>query len=158
MRRSLVVTVSLAGMLLVGTASPAQAMTVRRETSSYHATINWPCPGPDPVERYTLTTHTTTYSVDEQRVRVIDHAHRRGWLVDRDTGALIRDDANWTDVYTYRGRHLVRGVLTGAVWRLTIPGHGIVVHQTGRSVFGPGENSETPFGGQADISQLCAYV
>jgi hypothetical protein len=157
MRRSLLVLSVIATVLAV--AAPAGAMTVRHETTSFDATIHWSCPGPDPLERYTLTTRTTTFSVDGHRVRVIAHAHWRGWLTDRDTGAQIRDDGAWTDVYTYRGRRIVKIVTTGAVWRLTIPGHGMVVHQTGRSVYEPGEGSQsTPFGGQADVSALCPYV
>jgi hypothetical protein len=157
MRRSLVMLLSIAATILV--AAPAEAMTVRHETSSFDAEIHWPCPGRDPVERYTLATRTTSFFVDGTRVRVIDHQHWHGWITDRDTGAQIRDDANWTDVYTYRGRHLLKAVVTGAIWRLTIPGHGIVVHQTGRSVFEPGVGTqETPFAGQADITKLCPYV
>jgi hypothetical protein len=139
--------------------SSAAAMTVQHETSSFDATIAWSCPGPNPVEHYTLTTETTTFSVAGTRVRVIDHQEWRGWITNRQTGELIRDAANWNDVYTYEGKHVVRGVTTGAVWRFTVPGHGIVVHQTGRSVFQQNEDPwDTPFGGFADPAALCAYV
>lgn len=159
MRRMFTIVLGLTSALIILTASPAGALTVSHETTSFSATIPWSCPGPNPIEHYTQTTRTTTFSVAGQRVREIVHVQWRGWITNRETGELIRDNANWTDVYTFEGKHLVRAVLTGAVWRFTVPGHGIVVHQTGRSVFEPGEEDwTTPFGGPADISTLCGYV
>jgi hypothetical protein len=159
MRRMLTIALGVAGALITLIASPVAALTVSHETNSYTATIPWSCPGRDPIEQYTLTTRTTTFSVGDKRVRVMDHSQWRGWITNRETGELIRDDANWTNVYVFEGKHLVRAVQTGAVWRFTVPGHGIVVHQTGRSVFTPGEEDwASTFGGPADISTLCAYV
>jgi hypothetical protein len=159
MGRRLVVAV-IATVGIVGAhMSSAAAMTVKHETSSFDGTIAWSCPGPNPLEHYTLTTHTTTFFVAGTRVRVIAHQEWRGWITNRDTGELMRDAGNWSNVYTYEGRHVVRGVTTGVIWRFTVPGHGIIVHQSGRSVFQQdGESSETPFGGFADVGQLCQYV
>jgi hypothetical protein len=147
-------------MALVGSAAtPSAAMTVTHETSSFDGTIGWSCRGHDPIEHYTLTTRTTSFAVGDTRVREIQHSQWRGWIANRETGELIRDDGTWNDVYTFDGKHIVRIVTTGAVWRFTVPGHGIVVHQTGRTVFEPsGDEWSTPFGGFADISKLCAYV
>jgi hypothetical protein len=159
MRRAFVAMVSLVGILVTAGVPPARAMTVRHETSSFDATIQWSCPGRDPVEHYTETTHSTTYSVDGQRVRVIDHVGWRGWIVNRETGALLRDAANWNDVYTYRGKRIVKIVTTGVIWRLTVPGHGIIVHQSGRQVFERGDEPDsTPFMEAPDIQKLCSYV
>jgi hypothetical protein len=139
--------------------SPAAAVTVKHETSSFDAVIQWSCPGPNPTELSTLPSRTTTFYVDGKRVRVIEHQEWRGWITNRETGELIRDAANWNNVYTYEGRHVVRGVTTGVIWRFVVPGHGIIVHQSGRSVFQQDEEPwNTPFGGFADTAALCAYV
>jgi hypothetical protein len=159
MKRILLVATMVAGALTVVGGSPAAAMTVKHETSSYDATIPWTCPGPNPIEHYTLSTQTTTFFVGGKRIRVIDHQEWRGWITNRETGERIRDAGNWNDVYTYEGNHVLRGVTTGAVWRFTVPGHGIVVQETGRSLFEQGSDSwETPFGGSPDVSALCPYV
>ena len=159
MRRTQAAALVLGAALVVSSAAPVLAVTIKHETSSFDATIPWSCPGPNPIEHYTLTTRTTTFFIGGKRVRVIDHQQWRGWITNRETGALIRDTGNWNDVYTYEGNHVVRGVTTGAVWRFTVPGHGIVVHQTGRSVFEPGTGEwSTPFGGSPDVSGLCPYV
>jgi hypothetical protein len=145
-------------LALVG-AAPSAALTVTHETSSFDGTIAWSCPGPDPIEHYTLTTRTTTFTLGDRRVREMHHSQWRGWITNRETGALIRDNGTWNDVYIFEGKQVVRAVTTGAVWRFTVPGHGIVVHQTGRLVFEPGGDEwSTPFGGFTDISKLCAYV
>ena len=159
MGRAIAVMSAVVCAFVAMSASPAAARTVTHETSSFDATIPWQCPGPNPIEHYTLTTRTTTFFLGGKRVRVIDHQQWRGWITNRETGALIRDNGNWNDVYTYEGNHVVRGVTTGAVWRFTVPGHGIVVHQTGRSVFERGADEwSTPFGASADVAALCPYV
>jgi hypothetical protein len=141
-------------------AVPAAAQTVTHETTSFTATTRWPCPGHDPVEHYRLTFHDTTFKRDGVRVRLISHAIWRGWITNRTTGALVRDDSNWTEIVTFNatGRREVRHVTVGSVWRLTIPGHGIVVHQSGRTVTDQSGTTSTPFGGFADPSKMCPYV
>lgn len=160
MRRAVAVLLSLSAVGLVCVGSPAQAMTVKHETSSFSASLRWSCPGRDPVEHYTQTTRTTTFFVHGERVRVIDHVRWQGWIANREAGgAPLRDAGSWNNVYTYDGRRVIRAVTTGAIWRLTVPGHGIVVHQSGRQVYERRhEISTTPFMGPAQIDKLCRYV
>ena len=75
--------------------------------------------------------------------------------------AQWRDDGTWTTVSFYgpSGKHVVRTTTSGAVWRFTVPGEGIVVHQTGRIVFGDdGLEFASTFADSADTSALCAFV
>ena len=57
-------------------------------------------------------------------------------MENRDTGELLRDDGDWTVVLFYgpSGNRVVRLTTSGAVWRLTVPGEGIIVHQSGRLI------------------------
>jgi hypothetical protein len=157
LRKTLIAAIVAVGVL-AGT--PAQALTVTHHTSSITSTAHWTCPGRDPVEHFTATFHESVFKRDGVRVREITHISWRGWITNRSTGALIRDDGNWTVIVTYNdtGRRFVRSALTGATWRLTIPGVGIVVHQSGRQAFSHGVETETPFGGIADPSAMCPYV
>jgi hypothetical protein len=117
-------------------------------------------PRTQPAEEVVRTTKKTTYFLDGNRRKIIYHTHWEGRIHDPETGELIRDDAVWTDVEYREGNRLVRSVLTGVVWRLVIPGHGIVVHQSGRSVYTPDEDPiETPFAAAPDLEEtLCRYV
>jgi hypothetical protein len=155
--------VFIVGFIAVGlmslTSQSATALTVRHNIYTGGATIGWSCPGHDPQETFTTVTRETLFLQDGQRVRAVEHTHWRGWITNRETGELVRDDGDWNTTLFFRGRHVVRAVTTGAVWRFTVHGHGIVVHQTGRYVSEQGEDDwATPFGGFADFSALCAYV
>lgn len=153
----------LAIAIMVGpsafTVTPAAAMTVTHETSSYDATTSWRCPGENPVEHYTLTARTTTFKVGGERIREHVHVQWRGWITSRETGERVRDDGTWNEVYVFDGRHLVRRIFTGAIWRFVFPGHGIVVQQTGRAVYQEGSDDwTTPLGASPDFTPLCRYV
>ena len=161
MRRSaLVAVVATASLLMVATAAPASALTVTRSTTTITSHVGWPCPGPNPVEHYTLVIRDTTYERAGVRFKTISHYTWRGVIANRATGAPLRDDGTWNQVFTFNatGKRVVRTVTTGAEWRLTIPGHGMVVQQTGRSVQEGRHVWSTPFGGFADPSQMCPYV
>jgi hypothetical protein len=139
--------------------TPASAMTVTHTVSSYDSITQWRCPGDNPVEHYTLTARTTTFKVRGERVREHVNVQWRGWITSRDTGELVRDAGSWNEMYFYDGKHLVRSIFTGAVWRFVVPGHGIVVQQTGRAVYEPGTDDwTTPFGASPDYSALCQFV
>lgn len=159
-RAALVAIVAMVGLSIVGMETPASALTVSRSSTEIASTVHWPCPGPDPAEHFTLVFRDTTYKRDGVGVMVISHVTWRGTLVNRTTGALVRDDSTWNQVFTFNttGKRIVRTVTTGAVWRLTIPGHGIVVHQSGRSVTEGNDTWSTPFGGLTNPSPMCAYV
>ena len=67
----------------------------------------------------------------------------------------------WTVVLFYgpSGNRVIRLMTSGAVWRLTVPGEGIIVHQTGRIIrVGDDDVFTSAFGGRADTSRLCAFV
>jgi hypothetical protein len=133
----MIVTLAIAMGFAMTTASPASAMVVKHSVDVAQFDIHWTCPGQDPVEHWLW----------------------RGRLENRETGELVRDDGSWTNVYVYgaSGKHVVRVTTSGAVWRFTVPGEGIVVHQTGRSIAGDQDFAST-FGGFADTTALCAFV
>jgi hypothetical protein len=97
------------------------------------------------------------------RVRQIEHWHWTGRVENRDTGELLPDDGDWTVVLFYgpSGNRVVRLTTSGVVWRLTVPGEGIIVHQSGR-LNRTGDNATdlftSTFGARADPSPLCAFV
>ncbi len=135
-------------------------MTVKHSVDVAQFDIHWSCPGHDPVEHATTTVRTTEFWAGGVRVRSIEHWRWRGRLENRETGELVRDDGAWTEVLFYNssGKRIVRRTTSGAVWRLTFPGEGIVVHQTGREVAGDDEYFASTFGGFADSSLLCPFV
>ncbi len=162
-RRSVVVvsaTLAIALGLALATAAPASAMTVKHTVHVDQFDVHWGCPGHDPVEHATTTVRITEFWAAGVRVRSIEHWLWRGWLENRDTGELVRDDGSWTVVSFYgpSGNRTVRSTTSGAVWRFTVPGEGIVVHQTGRAVYGDDEEFTSAFAGFADSSALCAFV
>ncbi len=144
------------------TAAQASAMTVRHHSDVSHFDIHWTCPGRNPVEHATTTARITEFWADGVRVRQIEHWHWTGRVENRDTGELLRDDGDWTVVLYYgpSGNRVVRLTTSGVVWRLTVPGEGIVVHQSGRLIRdGAGTDLFTStFGARADPSPLCAFV
>src|SRR5215510_13417127 len=135
------VTVGIALGLVPAISAPASAMTVKHKVVVSSFDIHWTCPGRDPVEHATTTVHRTEFWAGGVRVRAITHTLWRGRLENRDTGALMRDDGTWTvfDTYSPSGKRIVRSATSGSVWRFTVPGEGIVVHQTGRQVIGHGQ-------------------
>ena len=155
--------VTLAIALVLGLPTAAQASAVR-VTHSVHVSqfdIRWTCPGRDPVEHATTTVRTTEFWSDGVRVRSIEQWHWTGRVENRDTGELLRDDGDWTVVLFYgpSGNRVVLITTSGAVWRLTVAGEGIIVHQTGRLVrIGDDDVFTSVFGGRADSSPLCAFV
>ena len=159
-RTALVAAVAMAGLSIVGMATPALALTVSRSSTEIASSVHWPCPGPDPLEQYTLVFRDTTYERDGVRIMVISHVTWRGVITNRTTGAPLRDDGTWNQVFTFNasGKRVVRTVTTGAMWRLTIPGHGMVVQQTGRLVQMGNHTWSTPQGGFADPTPMCPYV
>ena len=156
--------VALVIALVVGLPAPAQAsaMTVRHHIDVSHSDIQWICPGRNPVEHATTTVRITEFWADGVRVRQIEHWHWRGRVENRDTGELLRDNGDWTVVLSYgpSGNRVARLTTSGVVWRLTVPGEGIIVHQSGRLI----RNSDgtdiftSTFGARADPSPLCAFV
>lgn len=155
----MIVTLAIAMGFAMTTASPASAMVVKHSVDVAQFDIHWTCPGQDPVEHATTTVRTTEFWAAGVRVRSVEHWLWRGRLENRETGELVRDDGSWTNVYVYgaSGKHVVRVTTSGAVWRFTVPGEGIVVHQTGRSIAGDQDFAST-FGGFADTTALCAFV
>jgi hypothetical protein len=154
-------TLAIALGFALTTAAPASAMTVKHDVNVAHFDVHWACPGHDPVEHATTTVRTTEYWAAGVRVRSIEHWLWTGRLQNRQTGELVRDDGAWTIVSYYgpSGKHVVRSTTSGAVWRFTFPGEGIVVHQTGRIVFGDdGVDFASTFADSADSSALCAFV
>ena len=156
------VTLVIALALGLPTAPQASAMTVRHHVDTSHYDIHWTCPGPNPIEHVTTTVRITEFWDDGARVRQIEHWHWTGRIENRDTGQVLRDNGDWTVVLTYgpSGNRVVRLTTSGVVWRLTVPGEGIIVHQSGRLIRrGDGTDIFTStFGGRADPSPLCAYV
>jgi hypothetical protein len=144
------------------TAAHASAMTVTHSIGGSHYDLPWTCPGPDPVEHVTTTVRITAFWDDGVRVRQIEHWHWTGRVENRDTGELLNDDGDWTVALFYgpSGNRIIRLTTSGAVWRFTVPGEGIVVHQTGRLIrTGGGEDVFTStFGARADPTPLCAFV
>jgi hypothetical protein len=157
------VTLAIALVLGLSTAAHASAMTVTHSVHVSWFDIHWTCPGRDPVEHATTTVRITEFSTDGIRVRQIEHWHWTGRLENRDTGELLRDDGDWTVVLFYgpSGNRVVRLTTSGVVWRLTVPGEGIIVHQSGRLIR-TGDNETdlftSTFGGRADPSPLCAFA
>jgi hypothetical protein len=135
-------------------------MTVRHRVIVSSFDVRWRCPGRDPVEHATTTVHRTVFWNGGVRVRVIEHTLWKGHIENRTTGALMRDAGSWTLTSTYapNGRRIIRQATTGSVWRFTVPGEGIVVHQTGRQVIGQGQDFESAFGGFADSTLMCPFV
>jgi hypothetical protein len=154
------IVLALALVLPVLSTTPASAMTVKHLVNVERFDTHWGCPGPDPVEHATTTVRITEFWVGGVRVRSIEHWSWKGRVENRDTGELLRDDGAWTTVYAYspNGHRVIRGATSGSVWRFTVPGVGIVVHETGRQVFGEGEDFTSTFGGFPDTSALCKYV
>lgn len=150
----------LGALLLLPFGLEAAADTPAHETDTQELRIRWRCPGEDPREEATMRTRRTTFSHEGRRVKVIAHIRWRGWITHRETGALLRDNATWTETSHYDGRRLLRTVLTGGIWRIVVPGHGIVMHQTGRRVtLGDDEVIETPFFAEPSFDDgLCLYV
>ena len=157
------VTVAIALVLGLPTAVQSSAMTVTHSVHVSQRNIRWPCPGPDPVERATTTVRITEFWAGGVRVRSIEHWHWTGRVENRDTGEVLRESGDWTVVLFYgpRGNRVVRLTTSGVVWRLTVPGEGIIVHQSGRLIR-TGDNETdlftSTFGGRADSSPLCAFV
>ena len=157
--------VTLVIVLALGlpTSAQARARTVTHDVDVSHFDIRWACPGPNPVERVTTTVRTTVFRSDGVRVRQIEHWHWTGRVENRTTGQVLRDDGNWTVVLFYgpNGGRVVRLTTSGVVWHLTVPGEGIIVHQSGRLIR-TGDNATdvftSTFGGRADPSPLCAFV
>lgn len=156
------VTLVIALVLGLPTAAQASATTVTNSVHVSQFDIYWTCPGRDPVERATTTVRITAFWDDGVRVRQIEHWHWTGRVENRDTGELLRDDGDWTVVLFYgpSGNRVVRLTTSGVVWRLTVPGEGIIVHQSGRLIrTGDGTDVFTStFGARADPSPLCAFV
>jgi len=154
--------IAMAALMTIGSvalADPAVAMTVTHKTTTREDTIDWTCPGKDPVEHYTETFRVTTFRRDGHRVKEITHTTWRGWVEIRGTDDTIRDAAGWTIITTFSHGHFVRSITAGAVWRFTVPGHGMVVHQTGRSVVvHGGDSKESTYAAFADPSAMCPYV
>ena len=146
------------GLTMLSTA-PASAATVKHRVIVSNFDTHWECPGRDVIEHVTRIVHRTVFRVDGVRVRTIEHTLWKGHLQNRRTGALMRDDGSWTTVTTYAsdGKRVVRVATAGSIWRFTVPGEGIVVHQTGRSVVGD-QDFESAFGGFADSSLMCPFV
>ena len=155
-------TLVIALCLALPTGAQASAMTVRHHVDVSRYDIHWACPGPNPVEHVTATVRITEFRIDGVRVRQIEHWQWTGRLEHRDTGKLLRDDGNWTVVLTYgpSGNRVVRLTTSGVVWRLTVPGAGMIVHQSGRLIrSGDGTDLfSSTFGARADESPLCAYI
>jgi hypothetical protein len=150
-----------ATLVTLGVMPLAWADAPKRGTSTETIEVSWNCPGRDPRERATVTTRETTFRRDGDRIRVTFHTQWRGWLTHRETGERIRDEGTWTDTYSYRGRDLVQIVTSGVVWRLVIPGHGIVMHQSGHweLLSEDDEPFQTPFAASPDFERgLCRYV
>jgi len=160
MFRKTIVAVGVALVAVGAAPTGAQALTVTHTTSSFSSTTRWPCPGRNPVEQFTLTFHDTTFERHGARLRAVSHATWRGWITNRTTGALVRDASNWTEIFTFgpNGHKVIRHVTVGAVWRLTIPGQGIVLQQTGRDVIDPDGETSTPNAGFIDVSAMCPFV
>jgi hypothetical protein len=139
--------------------APASAATVKHRVIVSNFDTHWECPGRDVIEHVTTTVHRTEFRVDGVRVRSIEHTLWKGHIVNRRTGASMRDEGSWTTVATYapNGRRVLRLATNGSVWRFTVPGEGIVVHQTGRTVVGD-QDFESAFGGFADSSLMCPFV
>jgi hypothetical protein len=157
------VTVAIALVLGLPTAAQSRAMTVTHGVHVSRFDIHWTCPGRDPVEHATTTVRITEFRADGVRIRQIEHWHWTGRVENRDTGELLRDDGDWTVVLFYgpSGNRVVRLTTSGVVWRLTVPGEGIIVHQSGRLIR-TGDNETdlftSTFGGRADSSPLCAFA
>jgi hypothetical protein len=155
------VTLAIALVLGLPTVAQASATTVTHSVHVSQFDIYWTCPGRDPVEHATTTVRIAQFRADGVRVRSIEHWHWTGRVENRDTGELVRDDGSWTVVLFYgpSGNHVVRITTSGAVWRLTVPGEGIIVHQTGRLIrIGDDDEFTSTFGGRADSSPLCGFV
>jgi hypothetical protein len=152
----------IALVLGLPTAAQASAMTVTYSVGGSRYDMVWTCPGRDPVEHVTTTVRMTAFWADGVRVRQIEHWHWTGRMENRETGELLRDDGDWTVVLFYgpSGNRVVWLTTSGVVWRLTVPGEGIVVHQTGRLIrTGDGTDVFTfTFGARADPSPLCRFV
>jgi hypothetical protein len=157
--------VSLAVILGFGltTATQANAMAVAHSVAIAQFDIHWSCPGRDPVEHATTTIRIAKFRADGVLVRQIEHWHWLGRVENRETGEILRDAGDWTVVLLYgpSGNRVVRLTTSGVVWRLTVPGEGIIVHQSGRLIR-TGDNETdlftSTFGGRADPSPLCAFV
>ena len=165
MRRSVVrLGFALVVVLVLGlpTADSAKAQTVRHHVDVSHFDVHWACPGPNPVEHVTTTARITVFRSNGVRVRQIEHWHWKGLVENRETGELLRDNGDWTVVLTYspNGNRVTRLTTSGVVWRFTVPGDGIIVHQSGRLTRnGNGTDTFTStFGAAADTSPLCAFV
>ena len=167
LRRASVVRVSLtlAIALVLGlpTAAQASAMTVTHSVDGSQYDLHWACPGRDPVEHVTTAVRITAFWDEGVRVRQIEHWRWTGRVENRDTGELLHDDGDWTVVLFYApsGNRVVRLTTSGVVWRLTVPGEGIIVHQSGRLIR-TGDNATdlftSTFGARADPTPLCAFV
>lgn len=157
-RRTIVALVGVV-LLLLPLASHAVAEIPEHDTSTDELDVRWRCPGRDPREHATMTTREVEFTRDGERTKSIVHVRWRGWITHRDTGELVRDDAAWNETYHYRGRELLRIVITGAIWRLVIPGHGIVMHQSGRRVTLDDDVFETPFAAEPSFRDgVCLYL
>ena len=155
------VTLVIALVLGLPTAAQATAMTATHSVHVSHFDVHWMCPGRDPVEHATTIVRITEFRADGVRVRQIEHWHWTGRVENRETGDLLRDDGDWTVVLFYgpSGHRVVRLTTSGAVWRLTVPGEGIIVHQTGRLIrTGDDDVFTSAFGGRAETAPLCAFV
>jgi hypothetical protein len=157
------VTLIVAVGFALTTAAPANAMVVTHRVEVALFDVHWSCPGRDPVEHATTTVRITEFRTDGVRVRQIEHWHWTGRVEDRDTGDMLRDDGDWTVVLFYgpSGKRVVRLTTSGVVWRLTVPGEGIIVHQSGRLIRAGDNETDlftSTFGGRADPSPLCAFV
>jgi hypothetical protein len=157
------ITLAIALALGLPTAAQASAMTVTHGVGGSRYDIRWPCPGLDPVEHVTTAVRSTAFWDNGIRVRQIEHWHWTGRVQNPDGGEPLHDDGDWTVVLFYgpNGNRAVRLTTSGVVWRLTVPGEGIIVHQSGRLIR-TGDNATdlftSTFGARADPSALCAFV
>jgi hypothetical protein len=133
------ISAGLLAAMLVLLAVPGQASTPDHYALTGLGTAHWSCPGQDIRERYVVTYHGTVFPRQTDGThREIVHAKWRGWMRNGNTGELVHDDANWTETWTMRGNHPLRVAFSGQGWKVTIPGHGIVVQHIGRRVYEEG--------------------
>jgi hypothetical protein len=68
---------------------------------------------------------------------IISH-NQKATLTNLDNGQSLDDNGTWKDTLTFDGDgNLVSIDTTGSIFRITIPGQGIVVQDTGKIVFDP---------------------
>jgi hypothetical protein len=136
----------------------AGAVTPKHSESSFNGKFFYRCPGPDAVERASVSFSTTRFRRHDGVTKTITHTRWRGVIQGSD-GTRIRDEGSWTSTVYRRGSDFLRGTTSGVVWHLTIPGEGIIIHQSGRQVtVDGGETFASTFAGTAESRPLCRYV